>query len=142
VKLLTILSNNDCIHYDHIRFDDTSKYINVLLKWIGNRKIKILALSNDGDMIYGERLRNKGLLGLSKYCCHLTSLNINFYVLVLINLITFISRLLFFIINKILAPTMIGFTFHLILLLLPTLIIISNIKILSKLFNIFNTFSV
>ena len=75
-QLLNILSNNKYTVYDRLSFDKSYKSINKLLIWIGNRKIKILELSNEDNDWVKENLTDNGLLGLSRYCIHLQSLNI------------------------------------------------------------------
>ena len=89
IQLLNILSNDESIQYNHLTFNDSNKLIDNLLIWIGNRKIKILELSNDekphlynvltGDRLLGFKsfLTDDGLLGLSRHCIHLKSLNIS-----------------------------------------------------------------
>ena len=76
-QLLNILSNNKYTVYDHLSFDNSYKSINKLLIWIGNKKIKILELSYEEKWWFKDKLTDDGLLGLSRYCVHLKSLDIS-----------------------------------------------------------------
>ena len=78
-QLLSILSNNESIQYNHLTFNDSYKSIDNLLIWIGNRKIKIVEISNKdkSDQFKSSFLTDDGLLGLSRHCIYLQSLNIS-----------------------------------------------------------------
>ena len=77
-QLLNILSNNESIVYDHLRFNTSYKSINKLLIWIGNRNIKMFELSkNEEGFLDNMHLNDNGLLGLIRNCNHLQSLNIS-----------------------------------------------------------------
>ena len=76
-QLLNILSNNKYIFYNNLQLDESFTSINKLLIWFGNRKIKLLSLSNESTNRLCSNLNDDGLLGLSRYCIHLQSLDIS-----------------------------------------------------------------
>jgi hypothetical protein len=77
-QLLSILSNNKYIFYNNLQFDKSFTFINKLLIWFGNRKIKLLSLlSNESTDRLCSNLNDDGLLGLSRYCIHLQSLDVS-----------------------------------------------------------------
>ena len=78
---LNILNNNVYIIYDHISFNRSFKYIDNAFIWIGLRKINILSILIDiGKEEYYNNinLTDKGLIGLSKHCILLNSIDISF----------------------------------------------------------------
>jgi len=76
-QLLHILSNNESMQYNHLTFNNSNKSIDKLLIWIGNRKIKVLEVSKEEEILISQFLTNNGLLGLSRHCIHLQSLDIS-----------------------------------------------------------------
>ena len=76
-QLLNILSNNESIVYDYLQFDDSFKSIDNLLIWIGKRRIGLLTLCVEYKDWDNHNLSDNGLIGLSKHCNDLKSLNIS-----------------------------------------------------------------
>jgi hypothetical protein len=98
-KILNRLSNNNSLIYDDVNLDDSFKFIDNFLAWVGSRGINILNLSIDIqngskyddtyniDAInknlnnYGleslPKLTDYGLISFSKHCTKLVSLHIS-----------------------------------------------------------------
>ena len=89
-KFLNILSN-EYIMFDNVSFDETFESIDDAMIYIGKRNINIINLSvkrrmkynyNDNDFHsyrsnLSDHLTDNGLIGLSKYCSNLRSLDIS-----------------------------------------------------------------
>jgi len=77
-QLLLTLSNNESIVFDDIRFNKPFGSINDFMIWVSKRKINILELSIENKHFqYNHYLTDDGLLGLSKHCNRLKSLNVS-----------------------------------------------------------------
>ena len=77
VILLSILADNQSIIYDRIYIDAFKTSTDNFLKWIGDRKINILSIDKEDSFGSFSYLSNDGLLGLSRHCSHLQSLDIS-----------------------------------------------------------------
>jgi hypothetical protein len=72
-QLLSLLSNAECIAYDHLHLNESFRSIDNMLIWIRRRGIQVLALTVDNKTDSDNpNLTDNGLLGLSSQLKSLT----------------------------------------------------------------------